>query len=109
MLTSAVSDWAIGNRHLSDDRVSLSTPEEGTILQDSSKGKGVPLRGRIDELNSLRADLSLEFSQHQWLTDKMIDCGKAVGVSVGNSKDGWEKLITFAYGRDKENKAALTL
>lgn len=88
MLTSAVSDWATGNRHLSDDRVSLSTPEEGTILQDSSKGKGVPLRGRIDELNSLRADLSLEFSQHQWLTDKMIRLWKSCG-SLSRQLQGW--------------------
>lgn len=66
-----MSDTLSGSRHSNGDRVSLSTLEEGTTLQVSSKGKADPLRGRMDELKSIRIDLNLDFMQHQWLTDKM--------------------------------------
>lgn len=63
----------------------------------------------MEELNSIRTDLNLEFSQHQWLTDKMKECGEAVGISVDTSKAGQGKLIAFAHGREKENRTTLTL
>ncbi|KAJ8623607.1 hypothetical protein MRB53_032136 [Persea americana] len=40
----------------------------------------------------------------KWLSQKVRQCGKVVGIIVDKNKGGWESLLAFAHNRDKENK-----
>ncbi|XXG77118.1 hypothetical protein AAC387_Pa08g1342 [Persea americana] len=42
----------------------------------------------------------LSGSPNSWLHQKIRACGEAIGISVDNSKEGWDSLITFAKDRD---------
>ena len=39
-----------------------------------------------------------------WLPEKLRLCGEVVGLSVSNCDKGWESLIEFAEGRQRQNK-----
>ena len=41
-----------------------------------------------------------------WLSSQIIACGKAMGLSVRDDKNGWENLIRFAQGHIDANNAA---
>lgn len=47
-----------------------------------------------------------ESSSTDWLKSKIILRGKAVGVSVGNNQEDWERLIEFAQGCKRLNSKA---
>lgn len=98
-------EWRAGSGPSIGDKVSLSTPE-GIVMQDFPKRKNGTHGDWVEDLSS---DLNSESLQFQWLTDKMKECGEAVGLSVNNSKKGWGDLIAFAHGREKENRTALAL
>lgn len=98
-------EWRAGSGPSIGDKVSLSTPE-GIVMQDFPKRKNGTHGDWVEDLSS---DLNSESLQFQWLTDKMKECGEAVGLSVNNSKKGWGDLISFSHGREKENRTALAL
>lgn len=40
-----------------------------------------------------------------WLPQKTIQCGRATGVMVDDSREGWTELIHFAQRREEQNRA----
>lgn len=47
-------------------------------------------------------------SQNCWIPNKMVQCGKIVGISVENCKGGWDSLVAFARDRDEQMSDQLT-
>lgn len=42
----------------------------------------------------------LHASNQEWLFQKIVQCVKAVGVTVDESKEGWASVIDFAQYRE---------
>ncbi|XXG46001.1 hypothetical protein AAC387_Pa02g0946 [Persea americana] len=49
------------------------------------------------------SSISGESNSSEWLNSKIMICGKAVGVTVGNNETDWARMIEFAQGRDMIN------
>lgn len=47
----------------------------------------------------------VENTQSHSLPQKIIDCGRIVGISIANNKGGWDSLTTFVMERERQNKA----
>ncbi|XXG67323.1 hypothetical protein AAC387_Pa06g0697 [Persea americana] len=47
-----------------------------------------------------------ESDSNDWLKSHIVVCGKAAGISVGNSGSGRDSLIRFAQDREESNHAA---
>eukprot|EP00268_Persea_americana_P009463 TRINITY_DN13795_c0_g1_i4.p1 TRINITY_DN13795_c0_g1~~TRINITY_DN13795_c0_g1_i4.p1 ORF type:complete len:360 (-),score=51.98 TRINITY_DN13795_c0_g1_i4:463-1542(-) len=61
-----------------------------------------------NEIKKGVADSSIycESNSSEWLNSKIMICGKAVGVTVGNNETDWARMIEFAQGRDRINTIA---
>lgn len=44
----------------------------------------------------------------EWIQEKIVQCGKVVGVSVDSCQGGWDDVIRIAANREKLNRAELT-
>eukprot|EP00268_Persea_americana_P015799 TRINITY_DN17438_c0_g1_i1.p1 TRINITY_DN17438_c0_g1~~TRINITY_DN17438_c0_g1_i1.p1 ORF type:complete len:125 (+),score=25.82 TRINITY_DN17438_c0_g1_i1:476-850(+) len=45
-----------------------------------------------------------EEGDNQWLRLKVVQCGKAIGVTMEESKGGWASLMDFARSKGKQNQ-----
>lgn len=91
-------------RATSYDRVSLSTPEEGTSIHDlRDKKKGM----HKDKRTSIK--LTNEQHHNSWLSEKLKECGKFLGISVDINKGGWNNLYDFAHRKEQENREAYAM
>ncbi|KAJ8615873.1 hypothetical protein MRB53_035245 [Persea americana] len=52
------------------------------------------LEGPIPSVGGIKSD---------WLPFKIKECGKIVGITVDNSKEGWSHLLAFAQERENQN------
>eukprot|EP00268_Persea_americana_P061286 TRINITY_DN7726_c1_g1_i2.p2 TRINITY_DN7726_c1_g1~~TRINITY_DN7726_c1_g1_i2.p2 ORF type:complete len:121 (-),score=34.41 TRINITY_DN7726_c1_g1_i2:429-791(-) len=43
----------------------------------------------------------------QWLPQNIIQCGKATGVLVDESRGGWSAMVEFAQRREEQNREEL--
>lgn len=44
-----------------------------------------------------------QIESREWLNSRIIECGKIVGLSVGNDPSGWDNLIQFVQNREEIN------
>ncbi|KAJ8644801.1 hypothetical protein MRB53_006549 [Persea americana] len=76
----------------------LNLPNQGTMVEDT---------GRSQKAYSEGEDQTPGGSGYSdRLSSQIIACGKAVGLSIRDDKNGWENLIRFAQGRVDANNAA---
>ncbi|XXG77015.1 hypothetical protein AAC387_Pa08g1253 [Persea americana] len=107
------------NYSLSEDRISILTPENGTSIKIlSGKRHGCHLKNfhEMESLEGFSAPLDWgsgrhlsNQSQNTWLSQKIRQCGEVVGISFDNNQSGWQSLFAFAHGRDKSNRDAYNL
>ncbi|XXG59052.1 hypothetical protein AAC387_Pa04g1197 [Persea americana] len=59
----------------------------------------------VNEIKKGVADSSIsgESNSSEWLNSKIMICGKAVGVTVGNNETDWTIMIEFSQGHNRIN------
>lgn len=90
------------------ERVSLNTPNGKCsvrlncrkVKSGHSKEKGRSGDKQGEELRTSQKALEGEVSE--WLSEKVIERGRAVGVSVEPNVDRWGNLVKFAKAREEE-------
>lgn len=94
----------------SNDRVSLPTPKRARVTaqkrckkinQSIFNGK-FPTQKTIDQ--SSNQDPHFQNQESQWIPQRVINCGKLVGLSIENCKRGSSNLVEFAVARKKQNR-----
>lgn len=70
------------------------------VKSGHSKEKGRSGDKQGEELRTGQKALEGEVSE--WLSEKVIECGRAVGVSVEPNVDRWGDLVKFAKAREEE-------
>lgn len=113
-LQSSQSGWRSHNKSANPNRISISTPEEGTsswVLRIRNKEFS---RGGLKGSNLNPGGLVPIEHENSWLSVKMKECGdvkmkeceEAVGITVDNNKGGRNSLLAFAHRREQENRKA---
>lgn len=111
IIAISVPSTATGSSPASVDRVSLSSPEEGRcIIRAGGADFLLPPfermwhSGRVELSgdNSIEeVPIGIDFtpageSKEDWLPQKIVECGMVVGISVDNTKRGWDNLVSIA-------------
>lgn len=81
--------WRSQGNPDSYDKVSLSTPEEGTSMQDvRNRDKDPdPDRGSLKDGKHLVANSITKDHHNSWLTEKIRECRKLVGISANKKRE----------------------
>lgn len=96
----------------SPDSLSIPTPnqENRTIIEEEATEGFLGCTDFTDQ-NVVSADIyekAGESASSEWLRTKIVECGKATGLYVGNNDSDWESLIKFAQEREDQNTEART-
>lgn len=94
----------------SPDSLSIPTPnqENRTIIEEEAAEEFLGCTDFTDQ-NVVSADIyekAGESASSEWLRTKIVECGKEMGLSVGNNDSYWELLIKFAQEREDQNTEA---
>lgn len=113
----SVPSTATGSSPANVDRVSLSSLEEGRCNIPAGEVEFlllpperlwhsgiVELSGEdsIDEVPIGIDSTHAEESMEDWLPQKMVECGTVMGISLDNTKGGWDALVSFAKNRENQ-------
>lgn len=67
--------------------------------------EGIHLELNYGHVNDSDREGELCAANRDRLSQKIVQCGKAVGVTVDESKGGWAPVIDFAQCREDQNRS----
>ena len=95
------------------ERVSLSMSGNGACLREfreeaearRKSHDGIHLKLNSGHVSDSDREGELHATNREWVSHRIVQCGKAVGVTVDESKGGWAPVIDFAQCREDQNRS----